>query len=308
MHNSEGAVSRPTPRSGDTGTRSSLATLGRLNPEWRPWLDLVDLALEMVDDPVWSEAHLELAPSRAPMMPLLHGATISVDLQMAEGSIHELLRRSAPHLAHDPVFLEYFDPYEIDVLALLQAAVMRESEWFEAVVGESSLDLAGLHAVAQLALWPLLLNSARWVADQLSNGTTAGWSNGYCPICGAWPVIAELRGLKKTRHLRCGSCSGDWTLPILHCPFCDEVDHAKLGGLVVDGEEEKRKIEVCHTCNGYIKTVATLGPLPATRMAVIDLEMIEHEIAALERGFHRPEGPGIAIELEILPAKRGRNI
>src|SRR5690625_6151887 len=50
MHNSEGAVSRPTPRSGDTGTRSSLATLGRLNPEWRPWLDLVDLALERSEE------------------------------------------------------------------------------------------------------------------------------------------------------------------------------------------------------------------------------------------------------------------
>lgn len=294
-------MSGSTPGRGNTGTGSALTALGQLNPEWQPWLDLIDLVLREVDDPVWAEARVELTPDRASAKPLLHNATIAVDVRAAHRWTHELLKAAAPHLLHDSARRRRLDARGVDALTLLEMAATQDRERVGTLAAQLDVDADGLFAVAQLAARPLLMSCCGQVADRVP----ATWEAGYCPVCGAWPTVAELRGLKKSRHLRCGCCGGDWTLPVLHCPFCDEVDHTKLGGLVVDGEEETKRVEVCHSCQGYIKTSATLVAIPAPRIAIADLEMVDHEIAALERGFHRPEGPGATIDLQIVPVEAG---
>lgn len=303
MHHTKDTVPRATPVGRDPGPGSALGELGRLNPEWEPWLDLIDLVLKEADDPVWAEAHVELDAERGPSDPLLHNATITVDVRAAHRWTRDLLNAAAPHLLNSSDRRKRLDARDVDALVLMEIAATNDRTGIGTIATELDVDADGLFAVAQLAARPLLMSACGQIEDEVPTSRQAG----HCPICGAWPTIAELRGLKKSRHLRCGCCGGDWTLPVLHCPYCNEVDHTKLGGLVVDGEEETRRVETCHSCKGYLKTTTTLVAIPAPRLAIVDLEMIDHEIAALERGFHRPKGPGAAIELQISPLEAGRS-
>src|SRR5438552_1345771 len=68
--------------------------------------------------------------------------------------------------------------------------------------------------------WRPWVELLRACGRQLQTHIPSGWSRGYCPVCGAWPVLAELRGLERTRCLRCGRCGVDWQRPWLACVYC----------------------------------------------------------------------------------------
>ena len=55
-----------------------------------------------------------------------------------------------------------------------------------------------------------------------------------------------------------------------------------------DDERKDRRLEVCVSCAGYLKTVdiAALSPFPL--LAIADLETMDLDVAAMERGYARP--------------------
>src|SRR5207302_1296419 len=83
------------------------------------------------------------------------------------------------------------------------------------------------NAARWMAAVPLLQACARGLASQIP----ASWWEGYCPVCGAWPVVAEYTGLERKRQLRCGRCGTGWAIPLLRCVFCDEIEHDNLAYL-----------------------------------------------------------------------------
>ena len=129
-----------------------------------------------------------------------------------------------------------------------------------------------------------------------SRGTRsmASWPRGYCPVCGAWPSLAEIRGIERERRLRCGACAADWALPLLRCAYCDELDHEKLGALHAEGEEHLRRVETCESCHGYLKTVTTFDALTARALLLGDIATIELDLVARDRGYARPSRAGWA--------------
>jgi hypothetical protein len=60
------------------------------------------------------------------------------------------------------------------------------------------------------------------------------WSHGYCPVRGAWPALAEARGLERARRLRCGRSAANWGIAWLHSANSGMDDHTQLSGLVAD--------------------------------------------------------------------------
>ena len=147
----------------------------------------------------------------------------------------------------------------IDPLSLFQAAVAQDVERLDDIargVGDTRGILGGL---APLIAMPLLQACRRAWTDQ----TPGTWPHGYCPTCGAWPTLAEIRGLDGARHLRCRCCGGDWATEWLRCPFCGERDHTQLGSLISAEGLEREKIEVCDRCDGYLKTITTFAPIRA---------------------------------------------
>ena len=94
-----------------------------------------------------------------------------------------------------------------------------------------------------------------------------------------------------------------WAIPLLRCVYCDETDHDHLGYLTPEAGEQTRKVEVCNSCKGYLKAVTTVRALPPWAILVDDLTTVPLDIAALERGYHRPPRPGYPLESSI--AERG---
>jgi len=260
-----------------------------LDPAWRKWIDLVELAVEESRQPAWAEC-VRFHEKRPPEAPLLHGATVHLPSRA-----REFVVRIANHLgipavdAIDPVAIMHIG-IEHDSSELEMSALSR----LPSPVAVSP-DIVAL--LGQLCALPLLLNAAQNVSSEASRS----WQRGYCLVCGAWPSMVEMRGIQRERRMRCGCCGSDWLLPVLHCAFCAEIDHHKLGSLLSEGDEQHVRIETCSTCRGYLKTLFALTTLPFTTLALKDLSTITFDLAARDRGYARPARPGWQLRVEIVP-------
>ena len=143
-------------------------------------------------------------------------------------------------------------------------------------------------AVELLLALPLLHACRRRWQDALP----PAWPHGYCPLCGAWPAFAELCGVERSRHLRCGRCGAAWRAHGLSCPYCGTTDHQALGSLIAEEGAAPWSIEVCERCRGYVKTFTRLQPGAPAQGLIDDLASVELDLAAKQRGYLRPEGPG----------------
>ena len=140
--------------------------------------------------------------------------------------------------------------------------------------------------VAELAVGPFayLLQRALFAQPAVADAVD-DWSKGYCPACGSWPALAEVVG--GHRILRCSFCASAWELKTYACVYCEESGDPFV--TAAPNEERKdRRVEVCSTCGGYLKTVdvAELSPFPL--LAIADLETMDLDVAAMEHRYVRP--------------------
>lgn len=276
--------------SGDS--QQLLDAIGRAHPEWRSWLVLLEETLREADDPVWDGLGITEPPGeRPPGAPELHGATLTVDERAASRWVERLLGIAGL-------------PKEVrtEPLSILAAAVSHDDARLALLASESGADAHALGAVAQLAAMPLLQACGRWLGGRARDG----WSHGYCPTCGTWPAIAELRGLESERRLRCSRCGGDWTVGSRRCPYCDTSDYRQLGSLVPEEQGEARRVDTCSNCHGYLKVATAFRAWPAGQVAIEDLATVELDLVALERGYARPSRMAYPplVHLEAAPPKR----
>ncbi len=143
---------------------------------------------------------------------------------------------------------------------------------------------AAAATLGQIALSPTLQH----LAATLPAGALEGWKDGHCPFCGAWPAIAELVGAEQARRLRCGWCGTGWTPPRMRCPYCGNQDSKTLRYLQPEGQEERRRIDACDRCHGYLKVMTALDPVPPNQVVVEDLATLALDVVAEQRGYTRP--------------------
>ncbi|HEY3112037.1 MAG TPA: hypothetical protein VGL23_25000, partial [Chloroflexota bacterium] len=53
-----------------------------------------------------------------------------------------------------------------------------------------------------------------------------------------------------------------------------------------------------------LKTISALGPASPAELAVQDLDTLELDVAALDRGYGRPEIPGFPLVVTLAPSSR----
>jgi len=140
-------------------------------------------------------------------------------------------------------------------------------------------------ALLRLALLPCLEQVTTHLAPLRANQP---WNHGYCPTCGAWPVLAEQRGLEQLRYLRCGLCADAWEVDRLWCPFCTNRDHTLLGYLYVEGDEQKQRVATCDACQSYVKLRSTLTPFTPLQLLVEELALLHLDLLAMEKGYVSP--------------------
>jgi FdhE protein len=218
---------------------------------------------------------------------LLHRQALRVDQHAAHRLLERLVRVAEQVRQPEAASLGHaIRTKRLEPLALLEASMTQAAEPLAVLAAEADLDAGIVAALGQLLAWPLLLacgDTARPLLDGVP------WEAGYCPVCAAWPTMAELRGLDGAR----------W--PYLHgrCVYCGNTDHRTQGYLAPEAEREARRAVTCDACQGYLKTVTSFGPIPPTELALQDLATLELDLAAVERGYGRLAAPGFALQVTI---------
>jgi FdhE protein len=264
---------------------STVAFMARLrseHPEWSAYLSLVALALEEARASVWRGAVPEPDAGNGEEC-WLAGATV----RLPERAAMRWVRRLASVAAAQSPALRPLDEAasrgRLDPIRLLEAALST------AGVPPGGLhEKLGVAPDALAALMPLLGMPFRHACTRAWSDRMGWWRHGHCPVCGAWPALAEIRGLENSRRLRCGQCGADWQGEWLRCPFCGNRDHTRLGTLVLPERGDTRRVDVCHACRAYVKALPLLGATPADEVVLQDLATLVLDVAAIEHGFHRP--------------------
>lgn len=139
--------------------------------------------------------------------------------------------------------------------------------------------------LVQASLTPLL--EARAAATVTPEELKATWAHGHCPVCGSLPLIGRLLETEGHRWLTCSFCHTEYRAKRLQCPFCQEEDMDKLEYFDVTGEPGFH-VNVCRSCNGYIKTV-DFRKLDRPSLPLLDdLESLALDMLATREGLKRP--------------------
>ena len=219
-------------------------------------------------------------------MPLLQAGAISLDAE----DVQTELRRAAGLLAETTDLgtpaqrtAERLSRMEMDVGPLLAPALEGDRAALDRAADEWDLDPDAFARLLDLALQPFLWEATAQLA---AAADIDAWDRGYCPVCAAWPALAELVGPEKRRVLRCVRCGSAWSWLVLLCPYCGNDDHRTLGSIQETGSSQR--IDVCERCHGYVKATPSYAPASAVRLVAEDVATLDLDIAAAERGYRRP--------------------
>ena len=183
---------------------------------------------------------------------------------------------------------------DLDIFTLFRATLHQDSDHIKDCAAVLGVDPEAFQAVAAMVPLPFLQAcNRRW-----RRAIAVSWMEGYCPLCGAWPAFAEVRGIERSRYLRCGRCGGEWQAHLLFCPYCGNTDHKEQVSLVPESSP-KSAVDACRRCLGYVKTFTTLQGSPPAKVILDDLASVELDVAAAEQGYKRPQGAGYALNVTV---------
>jgi FdhE protein len=118
------------------------------------------------------------------------------------------------------------------------------------------------------------------------------WEQGYCPACGSWPALAEF--FYGERLLRCAFCAATWRGAGERCIYCGTTD-AQHRTVVLDHARPGRRLELCRSCGGFLKTLDVELVTPFPLVAIEDLGSSDLDQAALHHGFKRLPLPTLGV-------------
>lgn len=176
---------------------------------------------------------------------------------------------------------------DLNVAAILASVAEGDLSSVIALADDLSFDSGLLWTLAQFALRPAM---NAWRQQLSSLAQDSAWSHSFCYVCGAEATFGELQGNAAALHLRCARCGGDWRMPRPACVYCGNDDPKKLVLFYPDGERERAHVQACDKCLSYLKVMSSFEPTPFEMLVVRDLETLELDRVAKERGFTR-SGP-----------------
>jgi FdhE protein len=277
-------------------SRDLLTALDVEHPEWRPLLAVIDEAMREAQRPQWARVVPALGHSGTGGRSLLDGAVITVAPRVVGRLVRRILEIAAAAGTEVRPLAIAVAARRIDPLVVFEAAVSQDGPRLDDLSRVGGDDRGVLRGLAPLIARPMLQACRRTWAPRVPET----WAYGYCPICGGWPALAEIRGLGGSRHLRCGACGSDWRTEWLRCSFCGQDDHEQLGSLASAESLDRESIAVCDACNSYVKTVTTLAPIRPEHVMLQDLGTLVLDVVALERGYRRPAVADRAVAVSVV--------
>lgn len=285
----------------EVSSRSLLTSLGVEHSEWQPLLAVIEATLREAKRPEWARWVPRPGHAGPAGRPLLDGAVITIAPRFVGRWVRHVFAVAAGAGTDVEPLTTAFARGVADPLLFFEAVVSHDLNRLDELARAHRDATGALRGLAPLIARPLLQACRRAWADRLP----ARWRCGHCPICGSWPALAEIRRLDGSRHLRCGPCGADWQIEPLRCPFCGEDDGERLGSLASPDSLERQSIEVCDSCRGYLKTMATLNALHPDHVMLKDLATLSLDMAALERDYRRPaaKARGVVVGVVAEPSR-----
>lgn len=176
--------------------------------------------------------------------------------------------------------------------------IVRALEWVagtgienEAPAHSGLIQYLGWTALSQV-LAPVVESFGQWRDED-------AWGQGYCPTCGAFPVMGQLvpSTTGRLRSLSCSCCRSRWRAKRIGCPYCGNEDSNRLSILQVE-EGEPMRIDVCESCKGYVKTYTGQGE---EKLFLADWTTLHLDVLARERGFERKGISLYELETPVTP-------
>jgi FdhE protein len=242
-------------------------------------------------------------------VPLLHDQPLQVDVQFAADLFSRIVnvlqqRDGGDERQELEGLIAAATTGAIDPQHLFAEAFVQHHEHLADLAEQAGVDDALLTTLSTQAVAPVLRAYAERLLPMIERfdpeHSTEGalWQRGYCPVCGGWPALAELRGVELARFLRCAACGSGWRARRLACPYCGNDDYRSLQTLTIENEQRFR-VSVCENCRGYVKVANAFDPLPGALLALDDVASLPLDVVAIERGYQRPVGTGFHIELAV---------
>jgi FdhE protein len=224
-------------------------------------------------------------------VPALAGEPIPLPVPVLTPTLFQLCDALASGGAGDAAthIREWMDSGRLEAASLLTASLHRDQAALRTGAVHRGLSPDLMWLVAELAVSPF----AHALQQMLFGSVGAGdlrdaldaWNHGYCPACGSWPAVGEVAAGHRT--LRCSFCSCAWELSTYACIYCEESGDAFVTA-APDAERKDRRIEVCSTCGGYLKTLDVPGLSPFPLLSISDIETTDLDVAAMEHRYARP--------------------
>lgn len=267
-----------------------LGSLAQKSPELKDATQVYAVILPLVRDADLHAAPISMTVEQAHTrlelgLPLLHDVDLDLDYRAACELMIQLTRalERARVPAARPI-RRALEQGKLETRVLLPHVTASDTGYASTLAEGLQLDPGLMWTIAQNALKPALRAWDRQLSPFLEG---VEWRRGYCPICGSAATLGELQSNDQVKHLRCSQCGADWPFPRMQCMYCGNEDHGTQSYFYPDGEREKRRIEVCDKCGGYLKVIAAFSPTAVELLPVEDLETLHLDYVAQERGYAR---------------------
>lgn len=177
---------------------------------------------------------------------------------------------------------------ELDLSAAVRAALLGDEAFFAPYAAQfpDAPRLVPFAVGSAVTPWAEAVARAALGEKDLTTPETV-WPHGHCPVCGALPVVGDLRGKEGHRIHTCSFCHTPYRAPRLQCPFCLETAQGQLG-FVDSPELPGFRLLTCSTCRMYIKVTDFREMDRTSWPAMDDLESMTLDLAAMEQGWRRP--------------------
>jgi FdhE protein len=223
-----------------------------------------------------------LAAKLARGVPILVGEPIPVPLHLLRSAFLKLCEALAAGGAGEAAehIKQSVESGQMEAGSLLTASLSRNQE---------AIRTGAIHrGLAPDLVWLLAELAASPFAHALQASLLApdsDWNHGYCAACGSWPAMMEVAD--GHRMLRCSFCASAWERNEYSCTYCGNSSDTFVTA-APDHERIQRRLELCGTCQGYLKTVDVPSLSPFPLLAIYDMETMDLDLAAMEHGYARP--------------------
>ncbi len=178
--------------------------------------------------------------------------------------------------------------------ALMGALLAADEQAFIARANEADLPPEILELPAEFIFSAVL----RAVCQNIANRpweTVGAWSQGYCPVCGSFPIMswldrpafdeknAYLAGGGGKKYLYCGMCGTNWRFQRGVCPACSAAGNGTIEILREHDARHGERLEWCTKCKSYCPSLDLRECLSIPDMDAAALGMLHLDIVAAEK-------------------------